>query len=264
MTQKFTAEEVRAYAAALSRALQDYREGRSTFVSLGQCAATAPGMLTAYADTLSKPADSGRADGMEDLLADWRRAADAHDEIGFGAAADVGRTCADDLEAALAAQGQGDDQAWDENAERLTREAGIGGGRVNPSAASMDDVFLPAPASPAGVPDGEDDAAIDRAAHVLQEVIAENDGEPSEMAHDQVRRILAAYAAPSAPAGVPDAFLVQVVKDGEAWEHRWYVPRWGDPDPSPMNGKPYCINGVEHPELGSYRVKAFVALEGKS
>jgi len=36
-----------------------------------------------------------------------------------------------------------DDQAWDDNAERLTRAAGIGGAGINPNATSMDDIFLP-------------------------------------------------------------------------------------------------------------------------
>ena len=93
---KYTAEEVRAFR-------------NITF------APSDPGyaITSAFADRIeadkrAATADSGRVDGMADLLADWRRAADVHDEIGFGAAADVGRTCAGDLEAALAAQGQGD------------------------------------------------------------------------------------------------------------------------------------------------------------
>ena len=60
-------------------------------------------------------------------------------------------------------------------------------------------------------------------------------------------------------AAVPDAYLVQVVKDGEMWEHKWYVPRWGDPDPSGMHGKPYSVDGVDHPELGVYAVRGFSA-----
>ncbi len=59
--------------------------------------------------------------------------------------------------------------------------------------------------------------------------------------------------------GEPDAFLVQAVKDGETWEHRWYVPRWGDPDPSALEGAVYEIRGRKHPELGIYRVKPFYA-----
>lgn len=61
------------------------------------------------------------------------------------------------------------------------------------------------------------------------------------------------------PVGEPDAYLVQTVKDDEAWEHRWYVPRWGDPNPSALDGKVYEIRGRKHPELGTYRVKPFYA-----
>lgn len=61
------------------------------------------------------------------------------------------------------------------------------------------------------------------------------------------------------PVGEPDAFLVQAVKDGETWEHRWYVPRWGDPDPSALEGAVYEIRGRKHPELGIYCVKPFYA-----
>jgi hypothetical protein len=57
----------------------------------------------------------------------------------------------------------------------------------------------------------------------------------------------------------PDAYLVQAVKDGEAWEHRWWVPRWGDPDPTALDGTVYEISGKKHPELGTYRVKPFYA-----
>lgn len=49
-----------------------------------------------------------------------------------------------------AAQPAPADDAWDKNAERLTADAGLGGGRINPNATSMDDIFLddtqPAPA----------------------------------------------------------------------------------------------------------------------
>jgi len=46
-------------------------------------------------------------DKLRELAGDWRVAADAHDEIGFGAAADVGRTCADELLALIDAEGDG-------------------------------------------------------------------------------------------------------------------------------------------------------------
>ena len=36
-----------------------------------------------------------------------------------------------------------EDQAWDDNAERLTREAGLSGCGINPNATSIDDIFLP-------------------------------------------------------------------------------------------------------------------------
>jgi hypothetical protein len=57
----------------------------------------------------------------------------------------------------------------------------------------------------------------------------------------------------------PDAYLVQVVLNGECWEHRWWVPRWGDPDPTVLDGTAYQINGVKHPDMGTYRVKPFYA-----
>ncbi|QRE00495.1 hypothetical protein [Burkholderia phage BCSR129] len=34
-------------------------------------------------------------------------------------------------------------QKWDEQAERLTREAGLGTGGINPNATSVDNLFLP-------------------------------------------------------------------------------------------------------------------------
>jgi hypothetical protein len=34
------------------------------------------------------------------------------------------------------------DDEWDRNAERLTREAGLGDGRINPKATSVDNLFL--------------------------------------------------------------------------------------------------------------------------
>ena len=46
-------------------------------------------------------------DKLRELAGDWRVAADAHDEIGFGAASDVGRTCADELLALIDAEGDG-------------------------------------------------------------------------------------------------------------------------------------------------------------
>jgi len=46
-------------------------------------------------------------DKLRELAGDWCVAADAHDEIGFGAAAEVGRTCADELLAILDAEGDG-------------------------------------------------------------------------------------------------------------------------------------------------------------
>lgn len=61
----------------------------------------------------------------------------------------------------------------------------------------------------------------------------------------------------------PEAFLLQHVKDGEAWEHHWFVPRWGDADPSSLHGRPIAIGGIERPELGTYRVKAFVSAESE-
>jgi hypothetical protein len=36
----------------------------------------------------------------------------------------------------------GMDDAWDRNAERLTSEAGLGGGSINPNATSIEDIFL--------------------------------------------------------------------------------------------------------------------------
>ncbi|WP_372364216.1 hypothetical protein ACCQ07_22160 (plasmid) [Xanthomonas sp. NCPPB 3583] len=57
----------------------------------------------------------------------------------------------------------------------------------------------------------------------------------------------------------PDIFLLQAVVNGEAWEHRWYVPRWGDPDPRHMDGAVYEIDGRQIPNLGVYRVKGFFA-----
>lgn len=58
----------------------------------------------------------------------------------------------------------------------------------------------------------------------------------------------------------PDAYLVQAVAKGDkVWEHRWYVPRWGDPDPSALHDTTYTIHGKEHPELGTYRVTPFYA-----
>lgn len=71
--------------------------------------------------------------------------------------------------------------------------------------------------------------------------------------------IRAALAARQPVGEEPDAYLVQAVKDGEAWEHRWYVPRWGDPNPSALDGTVYEIRGRKHPELGTYRVKPFYA-----
>ena len=57
----------------------------------------------------------------------------------------------------------------------------------------------------------------------------------------------------------PDVFLVQAVVDGNAWEHRWWVPRWGDPNPSALDGTVYEIRGKKCPDLGTYRVKPFFA-----
>ena len=164
MTQKFTAEEVRKIATNLDELVAPITLEEN--IVLNRAAAA----LRAYADTLSKPADSGRVDGMADLLADWRRAADAHDEIGFGAAADVGRTCAGDLEAALAAQGQGEAVAWhidtDDDVERVAKAAGWDNRRYMTPAdyaiwcirmrefVRLAAVHTAPPASPAGVPDG--------------------------------------------------------------------------------------------------------------
>lgn len=83
MTQKFTAEEVRMEAAGLKA--HGYVAG--------------PAMLNAYADTLSKPADSGRVG--DDLVAEgldyFERGGDAGDKLYVEA-----------IRAALAAQGQGE------------------------------------------------------------------------------------------------------------------------------------------------------------
>ncbi|MEN9110994.1 MULTISPECIES: hypothetical protein [Xanthomonas] len=57
----------------------------------------------------------------------------------------------------------------------------------------------------------------------------------------------------------PDIFLLQAVVNGEAWEHSWYVPRWGDPDPRRLDGAVYEIDGRKIPNLGVYRVKGFYA-----
>lgn len=124
------------------------------------------------AQAVTEPADSGRVGDDErqwrELLAirvagpmlytDDGELSDSsvspHIDFLRDSADTIASKLADRARAAFAAQGKRDDQTWDENAERLTREAGIGGGKVNPNATSMDDVFLPTapPASPAGVP----------------------------------------------------------------------------------------------------------------
>jgi hypothetical protein len=44
--------------------------------------------------------------------------------------------------APVSAQQSDTDDEWDRNAERLTREMGIGGGKINPNATSIDDLFM--------------------------------------------------------------------------------------------------------------------------
>jgi len=104
---------------------------------------------------------------------------------------------------------------------------------------------------------GGQDAAIEAMAESL--LCAESSA-TLEDAREQAALLLAdalPHLAARQPVGEPDAYLVLAVKDGETWEHRWYVPRWGDPDPSALEGTVYEIRGKKHPELGTYRVKPF-------
>ncbi len=93
-----------------------------------------------------------------------------------------------------------------------------------------------------------------RHAAELQAVIAARQPGASNQVVEKIEQ-LAVDTQPGAQ--VPDAYLVQAVKDGEAWEHRWYIPRWGDADPSALDGTVYEVRGKKHPELGTYRVKPF-------
>lgn len=159
MTQKFTAEEVRKEADFLST----YSRKTSR-------------MLAAYADTLSQPADSGRVD---DAMVD--RAFRAMDTVFADAQPRLDRRLTEEdkslalkgiraaLEAALAAQGQGEAVAWgvfavgDECDGKLIEHAKtqaeadaiVRNWPVNDNAVLRVAPIYAAPtASPAGVPDG--------------------------------------------------------------------------------------------------------------
>lgn len=54
----------------------------------------------------------------------------------------------------------------------------------------------------------------------------------------------------------PDLFLVQLVHNGEAYDHSWWVPRWGEPDPTPLHGTPVLV-GPNNVEMGTHRVRPF-------
>lgn len=54
---------------------------------------------------------------VRDLIEDWRAAANAHDELSYACCGEVGRRCADELEAALAQNTQGEAVAWAELCE---------------------------------------------------------------------------------------------------------------------------------------------------
>ncbi|WP_414540400.1 hypothetical protein [Stenotrophomonas forensis] len=109
-------------------------------------------------------------------------------------------------------------------------------------------------------PGGQGDA-ITLAADAIDDLHEEMTGARigDEVSRQFAEAAINAALAARQPVGEPDAFLVQAVKDGETWEHRWYVPRWGDPDPSALEGAVYEIRGRKHPELGIYRVKPFYA-----
>jgi len=66
----------------------------------------------------------------------------------------------EDTDGVLPLDGAPDDQAFDRNAERLTREAGLGGGSINPNATSVLDLFVDdKPAAAQSVSDAGDDHA---------------------------------------------------------------------------------------------------------
>lgn len=137
--------------------------------------------------------------------------------------------------------------------------AGTHGIGYSQQAMELHDAIIPAQPSPGGQGNSLDvlAASIGEVAHRLSTYMPHL-SEWADRARDckKAAEVLAALAARQ-PVGEPDAYLVQAVKDGETWEHRWYVPRWGDPDPSALEGAVYEIRGSKHPELGIYRVKPF-------
>lgn len=195
MTDKsFTAEEVRANIAANRRHMTTETELQ----------------LTAYADTLSKPADSGRVDAnCMDVL---RRLRDMLPTVGI-CGWPAGVSALDEAISTLAAQGQGGDPFGWVNFI----------GELSQTQKNSDDtpVYLHPPASPAGVPDGWALVPREPTDAMLNAFMTKAEARnPADTGYAASKRwaatLAAAPSAPASPAGVLD----------EATDE--FVPRWWD------------------------------------